>query len=158
MRPFTEKQIELVKTFADQAVIAIENARLFNELREISAAADRHRRGAQGHQPFDFRSAAVLDTLVESAARLCEAYDAVILLRRRRTASGHERITAQSPSGRQMDLPHRTRLRYVDAPCSIRLPVHVHDVRRRSRISQIPAQMATRVGTEPFCRPADARG
>ncbi len=67
--PFTDKQIELITTFADQAVIAIENVRLFNEVQER----------------IDLQP--VLDTLIETAARLCAADIGVI---RRRDGDSYQ--------------------------------------------------------------------
>ncbi|WP_426614374.1 GAF domain-containing sensor histidine kinase [Bradyrhizobium sp. McL0616] len=78
---FNEKQIELVATFADQAVIAIENTRLFNETKEALA----YQTGSSNvlrviaSSPTDVEP--VLKEIVESARELCEASDAVVLLK-----------------------------------------------------------------------------
>src|SRR5262249_38148839 len=132
VRPFTDKQIELVTTFADQAVIAIENVRLFDEVqartRELSEALEQQTAtseilGGIAASPPNIQP--VLQAGAESACRLCEAYDSVIRLcegERLHVRAHHGPIPVDlvgSPIGRGWV----TGRAFVD-----RKPVHVHDL------------------------------
>ena len=88
VRPFTDKQMALLTTFADQAVIAIENARLFDEVqaktRDLSEALTYQTGSSKvlsviASSPTDVGP--VLKAIVESACELCDAYDAVVRLK-----------------------------------------------------------------------------
>ena len=103
VRPFTPAQIKLLETFADQAVIALDNVRLFQELKESleQQTATSEILGVIASSPTDIQS--VLDTIAENAARLCEAMDAVINLREAdvtRRAARFGSMPLAIPSGR----------------------------------------------------------
>ncbi|MHC4041289.1 GAF domain-containing protein [Bradyrhizobium sp. 23AC] len=132
VQPFTEKQIELVATFADQAVIAIENVRLFEQLqtrtRDLSEALTYQTGSANilrviASSPTEVGP--VLKAIVESACGLCEAYDALVVLR-----DGDD-IVIQAHHG-QVPVVWSRRAISVKSPTGRaiidRRTVHVHDL------------------------------
>ena len=80
VEPFSPHQIALVETFADQAVIAIENVRLFNETKRGVGAADRHSGSAAGHQRSVADTQPVFDKILQSCVKLFDSSEQGIVL------------------------------------------------------------------------------
>jgi GAF domain-containing protein len=135
VRPFSEKQIALLKTFADQAVIAIENVRLFQESqsrnRDLTESLEQQTATSEilqviASSPTDVQP--VLDVVAERAARLCEATDAIIdridgdVLRR--VAHYGSIPTGRSRLGETRSI---SRLRTSGRAIIDRETIHIHD-------------------------------
>ena len=138
VRPFTDKQIALLKTFADQAVIAIENVRLFKEVQqrntELREALEHQTATAEvlgiiSRSPTDVQP--VLDAIVESAARVCGIDDVVLRLRAGNDLdfAGSFRFHAHWTASRSVLMSHSI------AGCASMALLHIPDVRRTERYS-----------------------
>ena len=167
VQPFSQNQIDLLTTFADQAVIAIANVRLFEEVqarnRQLTEALEQQTATgailrAIAASPTNVQP--VLDAVAESAAILCEAYDAVILLKDGDTlsakahhgpipiASGNWPIGRDTVSGRSI----------LDGA-----PVHIHDAMAAADEFPMSHEFAVREGQRtvlavPLLREAQAIG
>ena len=149
VKPFTERQIALVRNFANQAVIAIENARLLSDLRQrttdLTESLEQQTATSEildviSNSPTDVRP--VLDTIVRTAVTICDSYDAVILLKdgeQLRIAAHHGPMKIDfggAPIGRDW-VSGRV---VVDG-----VPVHVHDLRAEGTEFPLGREIALRL-------------
>ena len=134
VKPFTEKQITLLKTFASQAVIAIENVRLFNEIQERNAelrealehqTATSEVLGIISRSPTDVQP--VLDAIVESTVRACGIDDVVLRLHEGNTSVLRAHF-GPIPIGRAEISIHEPQIRWIREHGTL----HIPDVRAQN--------------------------
>jgi GAF domain-containing protein len=165
--PFSKRQIELVETFADQAAIAIANVRLFDEVqarnREVTESLERETATGSilrviAASPTDIQP--VLDAVAESAARLCDAYDATIYLRQANwlAVGAHHGPIPVDDTGLPVARDVVTGRAVLD-----RAPVHVHDLTEAGEDFATGRAMSRRLGFRtilaiPLLRDGEAVG
>ena len=148
VRPFSDKQITLLETFADQAVIAIENVRLFQELTESleQQTATSEILGVIASSPTDIQP--VLNTVAINAARLCEATDAQIRL----VEGDGTRLVASFGTAPAPQFVRNTLGSPAGRAILNRETVQVNDLAEamKSEYPDIPDVQARRTGTRTF--------
>ena len=165
IRPFTDKQIALLKTFADQAVIAIENVRLFNELQDRTTGAEQQTATSEilrviASSPTDLQP--VFDAIIGSANRLCEAtfaalhrFDGQVV-----TFDAHHGMTESEveESRRRFPQPLDREIAVGRAILDRRI-AHIHDIQRDPEYRVTAGQMSFRtVLAVPLVREGKAVG
>jgi signal transduction histidine kinase len=154
VQPFSDKQIALVETFADQAVIAIENVRLFQELqarnRDLTEALEQQTATSEilrviASSPTDIQP--VLDVVAENAARLCEAPDAQIRL----VEGSGTRLVASFGSSVAPDFVPTSLTNPTGKALLQRQPIQVNDLAEAAK-TEFPEsqQIQPRTGTRTF--------